>query len=627
MVASLFAVGAAPAAAITEGSEANAGYERTACLGPALDDAGFADVSMGGSHYDNIQCLAHYGITTGREGGTQFAPHDNVTRSQMALFLSRMAGVAGVALDDAMGAGFADLDGIGADRVDAINRLVNAGIMTASGESTFSPLAHVSRAEMALWLVTLVDLTSDDVTLDPVSGEYVIAGVDAMNADSFNDSLVSQPIHVHRAINAAFELGITTGYSDLEFKGDRLVSRQEMATFIIRTMSHTNARPAGLTAQRNGDDIEVALRGADFAPIVNAPVDVFATGYPADAFDEDGECTRFALDISPGTGACEIDNLDVVTDSDGNAYFDATEADVSDAEDTMVACNVGITGSGLYPSGDPVGSVADLTIWAWTGELEDEVDEDTDLVEVVEFSKFSRAGSDPATIALASGGLDGSAGTNQQEAEFGDTVTYTIQLISGVDDMGSPVPAAPDSGGNDYEVVISRYYITYVDHDSDEGTADDPTPRVRADDGGDAWQPGETLGLQDVYDRSTMTLSPDANGTLVIPISQSDPHRGNGNDMVVRLEVSPGPDNRLTVIRDTGVDTDPNDPAVGFVATFSDSVTFSDDPGDPSRYDMSVSSATYRLAPGSGSASNTVTVMVLNQYGRPGPRLCCQRDQ
>ena len=163
MVASLLAVGATPAAASADRcSVADAASDRSSCLGPALEDAGFTDVSMGSSHYDAINCIAHYGITVGRGDGTYGALAD-VTRSQMSLFLSKMAGHAGLDLDDPSDAGFTDLDGIGANRVDAINRLVNAGIMTASGDDTFSPLASVSRAEMALWLVTFIDLISDDV--------------------------------------------------------------------------------------------------------------------------------------------------------------------------------------------------------------------------------------------------------------------------------------------------------------------------------------------------------------------------------------------------------------------------------------------------------------------------------
>ena len=167
LVASIFAVGAAPAAAqapidSTASAQVGAFPHKTACLGPALDDADFSDVAMGTAHYNAVNCIAHYGITAGRGDGS-FGAADSVTRSQMALFLSGMAALAGVTLDDAMDAGFTDLGDTAANRVNAINRLVNGGIMTGSGAGTFSPEAAVTRAEMALWLINfMVAATGND---------------------------------------------------------------------------------------------------------------------------------------------------------------------------------------------------------------------------------------------------------------------------------------------------------------------------------------------------------------------------------------------------------------------------------------------------------------------------------
>ena len=64
----------------------------------------FTDVSTGTSHSDAINCIAYYGITVGRGDGTYGALAD-VTRSQMSLFLSGMAGKVGLELDDAMSCG------------------------------------------------------------------------------------------------------------------------------------------------------------------------------------------------------------------------------------------------------------------------------------------------------------------------------------------------------------------------------------------------------------------------------------------------------------------------------------------------------------------------------------------
>ena len=86
LLATLLAIGATPAGAaeIKTGddnkAEPSATPTFTACLGPATQDAGFEDLDgLGDDTTDAINCLAYYGIAA------------HVTRSQMALFLTRMA--------------------------------------------------------------------------------------------------------------------------------------------------------------------------------------------------------------------------------------------------------------------------------------------------------------------------------------------------------------------------------------------------------------------------------------------------------------------------------------------------------------------------------------------------------
>ena len=94
LVASLLAVGSAPAGAAEiktgEDNKAEPSVEAdfSACVGDALDDAGFTDLGSLEAAVDDINCLAYYGITTGRTADT-FDPDSNVRRSNMALFLYR----------------------------------------------------------------------------------------------------------------------------------------------------------------------------------------------------------------------------------------------------------------------------------------------------------------------------------------------------------------------------------------------------------------------------------------------------------------------------------------------------------------------------------------------------------
>ena len=87
--------------------------EYSACVGAALADAGFEDVT-GTSLESAVNCLSYYGITRGRSGDI-FAPGETVTRWQMALFLARAARLAGITLAAAADQGFTDLDELSAE--------------------------------------------------------------------------------------------------------------------------------------------------------------------------------------------------------------------------------------------------------------------------------------------------------------------------------------------------------------------------------------------------------------------------------------------------------------------------------------------------------------------------------
>ena len=98
LVGSLLAVSAVPAVAADDDT-ADATADYSACVGAATEDAGFSD--MGNSFAaDAANCLAHYGISSGTGDGSTFSPDKAVTRLQMARFLSRAAGPAGI---DTMG--------------------------------------------------------------------------------------------------------------------------------------------------------------------------------------------------------------------------------------------------------------------------------------------------------------------------------------------------------------------------------------------------------------------------------------------------------------------------------------------------------------------------------------------
>ena len=474
MVASILAVGASPAAAAPRQPDQEAEWK--ACLGPAMADQGFADVSMDSVHYDNINCLKYYGITTGRTD-EEFAPDANVTRSQMALFLARAAYVAGIDLGDAEDQGFTDLNADDTERVDAINRVVGAGIMFGETQTSFDPPSatvfaptnQVTRWEMAMFLFAFLDHALDSVLIDTlpnsVEGNRDGTGHIELNSrdgeigtpldDYFRDALRQTPSHVNERISAIYELGVTTGVNNMVgnegvYDPNGLVTRAQMASFIMRTMGHTNLRPEGLTAQSTDDDTQVSVRDADFRPIGDVRTEVFTTNFPDDAFNANGGCnTRFVREQPPSFDECEIDRGDTLTDGEtGNAIW---RVGFKRGNQLTITCTAMASGYDEYQfMAGTRGSDTAYTIYAWSSSVGDRANVDA-VFESVPANVLTVV--TPAVKYIVTG-----EGSGYEEAEaadaaeapvpgvinpglhfrMGETVTFTVQLL---DKDGDPVGA------------------------------------------------------------------------------------------------------------------------------------------------------------------------------------------
>ena len=426
LIASLFAVGAAPAGAveIKAGSNNEAQPSRPAtyssCVGDAASDAMFEDVSEGHAFEGAINCIAYYGITIGTGDGSTFSPGDDVSRWQMALFLARAAGVAGAALDAASDQGFADIGDAPDEAQDAINQLAAAGIMLGATTTAYNPNDDVTRADMAGFLVRLlahVDSSVVQVSSDSevTYGSRKINLAAAGDLDYFADAR-RLARGVDNLISAAYELGITKGTGDgTTFSPRGTVTRGQMAAFITRTLAHTGVRPAGVSAQADGSTVTVSVRDDDFAPVVNAQVDLFSvpTSRADDAFNDDGTCSRLVDGHPASAGTCQISRGDNLTGPDGDTEY-------------TVAVGKG------------------LTVWAWTGASNAKFSDSTNAYRLA----VTPAGL-PATRANVTSDLPEGAA----KARFGSTVTFTVQLenTSGAE----PVNVGP---GND----PFSYYLTRI---------------------------------------------------------------------------------------------------------------------------------------------------------------------
>ena len=393
LVGSLLAVGvgAPPAGAVAGEADNEAVF--SACVGAALESAGLADVE-GSFAEDAVNCVAHYGITRGRTE-TLYDPGAPVLRWQMALFLSRAAGPAGVVLPANPEVGFTDTASLFEGARTAIAQMADLGIMPGRSSTSFNPDTSVSRAEMAEMLDAFLVEAEEDSGLG--------LGALGRNADQLSgvapdDEVFTDIDNVTRgqysAIRRTFELGVAKGTADGRFNPGALVTRAQMAVFITRMLAHTLARPAGLTLQADVDDnpinLAVSVRSSDLQGMPDALVDVFSAAEPDDAFGADGRCSADYVSEVGGNGLCEITTGDSVTGSFGDVEISFEQPTES------------------------------RTVWAWTGDVGDRynnTETDASSVQIVYIK--------PGVKLRVTDDME----ENSTALQFGDRVTFTLQVV------------------------------------------------------------------------------------------------------------------------------------------------------------------------------------------------------
>jgi len=301
----------------------------TRALGPAGGtlgtgaDQGFTDISGKSAEIQTaINQIKQLGITTGKTA-TTFAPDDNVTREEMALFIERW-------LEN-----------------------VKAG---PGGQSDADGLVTAA---------TTTYVTSDCAGATACTGKYNYTDIDAG----------SVTVEGANAIKELYDMGIHDGVSATTFNPGSDMTRAAMATFMTAALAHTNARPAGLTIQASlytnagshTPTLSVSDRDASFNPVSGTPVDVFywttSTTEGNAAFGATGLC-----DDSVATGAsitkCKIDSGEPTTNTNGNMVPTGVQTDPyltvyegSDVYYAWTAASGTTYDNDLHGSGDDYSSI------------------------------------------------------------------------------------------------------------------------------------------------------------------------------------------------------------------------------------------------------------------------------
>lgn len=169
----------------------------------------FSDVSGRSSHARDIDRLASTAITVGC-GGDRYCPGRRVTRAEMATFLARAN-----SLLPQNPKTFRDTSGGSAVHAANVEAIARAGITNGCGGGSYCPGRSVTRAEMASFLSRSANL--------PIRS----------SATRFSD--VSSSSSHAGAIEAIARAGITNGCGGDRFCPNRAVTREEMASFLVRT--------------------------------------------------------------------------------------------------------------------------------------------------------------------------------------------------------------------------------------------------------------------------------------------------------------------------------------------------------------------------------------------------------
>ena len=568
LVGSLLAVSAVPVAA--EDGKADNEAIFSACVGAATDDAGFGDMDTSNDEARSAaNCLAHYDITVGTSEGV-FSPKASVSRLQLALFLTRAAGPAGVELvQPAEDQGFTDIAGFTTEIQDAINHMAELEIMAGTSDDEFSPMGTVSRADMAV----VLDGFLGQAPLGPGSlGGSITKYEDVDPDDDVFTDVNSVSFGAYAAIRNIYEAGVAKGTTDTTFSPGAMVTRAQMAVFITRALAHTNARPAGLSiqadalsgAETESVELSVSIRDEDHQPVPDEAIDIFTVDPEDDAFDDDGACTKKVSSFG-GSTDCAVDASDETTDPDGNldTTFDLGEA-------------------------------GSLTLSAWTGDIGDEYEEgETDSVSL-EFT---------ITKAAAALAVSDDMKENAKNLKFGDSVTFTFQVV---DDEGDPV-AKEDVA---ITVTATTDDTTTWDHDDDDDT--------------------DQVDRRNVERTTKSDYTTDEAGRVTATFTQDDPDSDDKGDRVtLDIDLTRDGDSgedammagELMVNDDTvnaviGKDLSTADPSDDGMVTWSDADSSA--AGGTLTLDQAV--AYHEASEDGGGVRNVVTGTLVDQYGDPVAR-------
>ena len=238
---------------------------------PSGTDQGFTDISGESAEIQTaINQIKQLGVSVGKTA-TTYAPDQNVTREEMALFIERLLKV-----------------------------------------STTGPGGN---EELVTGYVALQEIKSLDTD------------------HNFTDLGETSLMGMQTAIISLWNLGVTEVTTATEFEPAADMNRLNMAQMMANALDHTNARPSGINIQSSHYTgaatagtvtVSVTHRTSAFLPVPASLVDTFKYQHTSTAgyqdFVADGSCGNTEATAISVT-KCYIDGTEVTSDTNGNLTF------------------------------------------------------------------------------------------------------------------------------------------------------------------------------------------------------------------------------------------------------------------------------------------------------------------
>jgi hypothetical protein len=202
------------------------------CPAGSVPEDGFNDVGAGSAHEPAVDCIVWWRIAQG-QSSNEYGASFGVSRAAMSTFIAGTIESAGGSLPAEPEDAFSDDDG-GTHEL-RTNQLAAVGIVAGTGGGAYSPSRTVTRGQMAKFLALAAEF---------LSGEELPSGGDRFSDD---DGTPFEPF-----IDQIAEAGVTGGSADGTYRADATVSREQMGSFLSRTLDLlvTQGQPASARPRR-----------------------------------------------------------------------------------------------------------------------------------------------------------------------------------------------------------------------------------------------------------------------------------------------------------------------------------------------------------------------------------------